>query len=46
MSHETIKILLVEDNEADIMLTQDAFEDAKLRNEMAIAAMAMRHWII
>jgi CheY-like chemotaxis protein len=37
MSHETIKILLVEDNEADIMLTQDAFEDAKLRNEMAIA---------
>ena len=37
MSHETIKILLIEDNEADIMLTQDAFEDAKLRNEMAIA---------
>lgn len=37
MSLDTIHILLVEDNEADIVMTCEAFEDAKLRNEIGIA---------
>lgn len=37
MSLNTVHILLVEDNEADIVMTCEAFEDAKLRNEIAIA---------
>lgn len=37
MSLDTVHILLVEDNEADIVMTCEAFVDAKLRNEIAIA---------
>lgn len=32
-----VKILLVEDNEGDILLTTEALEDAKIINEIAIA---------
>lgn len=31
------EILLVEDNEGDVILTQEAFEDAKFRNNLNIA---------
>src|SRR5579872_1038766 len=31
-----IKILLVEDNEGDILLTKDALEDCRIMNEVAI----------
>jgi CheY-like chemotaxis protein len=34
---ESIHILLVEDNEGDILLTTEAFEDAKIYNTMSIA---------
>lgn len=33
---EHIHILLVEDNEGDILLTQEAFEDAKLVNRLSV----------
>lgn len=32
-----IKILLVEDNEGDILLTREAFQEAKIRNEILVA---------
>ena len=32
-----IEILLVEDNEADVRLTQEALTDAKVRNRMSVA---------
>ncbi|MEM8785774.1 MAG: response regulator [Pseudomonadota bacterium] len=43
-----VEILLVEDNEGDILLTQEAFEDAKIRNSIHIArdgeqALSMLH---
>lgn len=34
---KSIHILLVEDNEGDILLTQEAFEDAKILNYLSIA---------
>ena len=34
---EIIRILLVEDNEGDIMLTQEAFEDAKINTKLSVA---------
>lgn len=33
---EPIKILLIEDNEGDIVLTLDALEEAKLKNEVVV----------
>jgi CheY-like chemotaxis protein len=33
---EPIHILLVEDNEGDILLTQDAFEEAKIINRLSV----------
>ncbi len=33
---KSIHILLVEDNEGDIMLIKEAFEEAKLANELTI----------
>ncbi|WP_207496733.1 response regulator [Aridibaculum aurantiacum] len=33
---KSIKILLVEDNEGDIVLTQEALSDAKLKNEVVV----------
>lgn len=35
---EAIEILLVEDNPGDIRLTQEAFHDAKVRNNLHVAA--------
>lgn len=32
-----VKILLIEDNEGDIYLTQEAFKEGKLNNELSIA---------
>lgn len=37
MINEPIHILLVEDNEGDIVLIKDAFDDAKLVNKLSIA---------
>ena len=34
---KTIHILLIEDNEGDILLTKEAFEDAKILNTLSIA---------
>ena len=34
---EPVKILLVEDNEGDILLTKEAFEDAKIHIKLTIA---------
>ncbi|MFC4454546.1 response regulator [Deinococcus sonorensis] len=35
--HTPIEILLVEDNEPDILLTQEAFEDARIANHLHVA---------
>ncbi|WP_043817171.1 response regulator [Deinococcus maricopensis] len=37
LNHEPIEILLVEDNEPDILLTQEAFEEARVPNRLHIA---------
>lgn len=37
MKSKTVHILLVEDNEGDILLTQDAFEESKLNTEISVA---------
>lgn len=34
---DSIHILLIEDNEGDILLTMEAFEDAKIHNKISIA---------
>ncbi len=34
---KSINILLIEDNEGDILLTKEAFEDAKILNQLSIA---------
>lgn len=34
---KSIHILLVEDNEGDILLTKEAFEDAKINNQLSVA---------
>ena len=34
---KSIHILLIEDNEGDILLTKEAFEDAKILNQLSIA---------
>lgn len=34
---KTIHILLVEDNEGDILLTTEAFEDSRIRNTISVA---------
>src|SRR3954471_12766495 len=34
---KNIHILLVEDNEGDILLTQEALSDAKIRNKVSVA---------
>lgn len=36
-SKKTVHILLVEDNEGDILLTQDAFEESKINTEISVA---------
>jgi hypothetical protein len=38
-------ILLVEDNEGDILLTLEAFEECKLKTEISIAKMVRRRLI-
>ncbi|OGS62520.1 MAG: two-component system response regulator [Flavobacteria bacterium GWF1_32_7] len=37
MKLKTVHILLVEDNEGDILLTQDAFEESKINTEISVA---------
>ncbi|NVO29524.1 response regulator [Donghicola sp. C2-DW-16] len=37
MTQQTISILLIEDNEGDIVLTQEAMRDAKLANNLLLA---------
>lgn len=37
MTQATVEILLVEDSEPDILLTQEAFEDASVRNRLHVA---------
>ncbi len=37
MSNPTVEILLVEDSEPDILLTQEAFEEASVKNRLHIA---------
>ncbi|ADV68921.1 response regulator [Deinococcus maricopensis] len=37
MNHTPIEILLVEDNEPDILLTQEAFEEARVANHLHVA---------
>lgn len=37
MKSKTVHILLVEDNEGDILLTQDAFEESKINTEISVA---------
>lgn len=37
MNHTPIEILLVEDNEPDVLLTQEAFADARMANRMHVA---------
>ena len=37
MPNTTIEILLVEDSEPDILLTQEAFEDASVKNRLHVA---------
>jgi len=34
---KSIRILLVEDNEGDIVLTKEAFEESKLTNKLVVA---------
>lgn len=34
---KSIHILLIEDNEGDILLTKEAFEDAKILNQLSVA---------
>lgn len=41
MERKLIEILLVEDNPADVRLTQEALKDAKVRNSMQIAPDGM-----
>lgn len=36
MTNSTVEILLVEDSEPDILLTQEAFEDASVKNRLHI----------
>lgn len=36
MTEPTIEILLVEDSEPDILLTQEAFEDARVKNRLHV----------
>ncbi|RAK22684.1 response regulator receiver domain-containing protein [Flavobacterium aquaticum] len=36
-SKKIVHILLVEDNEGDILLTQDAFEESKINTEISVA---------
>lgn len=36
-SKKTVHILLVEDNEGDILLTRDAFEESKIKTEISVA---------
>ena len=36
-SKKTVHILLVEDNEGDILLTLDAFEESKINTEISVA---------
>ncbi|MFC3860406.1 response regulator [Deinococcus antarcticus] len=37
MPNTTVEILLVEDSEPDILLTQEAFEDASVKNRLHVA---------
>ena len=37
MPNSTVEILLVEDSEPDILLTQEAFEDASVKNRLHVA---------
>ena len=36
-THPTVEILLVEDSEPDILLTQEAFEEASVKNRLHVA---------
>ena len=43
-SSQPIDVLLVEDDPGDVVLTQEAFEDNKVRNSLTSWATAWRRW--